>query len=138
VRFRTGALRGFIDSHDHTASHRIAGGSDSIRRPARFAHAVGLEPAAWHTAAVGLFMALWWLTEAIPILATALLPLVLFPLVGSGSIREAAEPFANPIIFLFMGGFLVALASGWMGYPPGLAQTGRVPTSMSNSSVPTR
>ena len=76
----------------------------------------GLEPAAWHTAAVGLFMAVWWLTEAIPIPATALLPLVLFPLVGSGSIREAAEPTANPIIFLFMGGFLIALASGWMSY----------------------
>jgi sodium-dependent dicarboxylate transporter 2/3/5 len=70
----------------------------------------GLDAPAWRTAAVGILMAVWWLTEAIPIPATALVPLVLFPLVGAGSIREAAAPFANPIIYLFLGGFLIALA----------------------------
>jgi sodium-dependent dicarboxylate transporter 2/3/5 len=55
-------------------------------------------------------MALWWITEAIPIPATALLPLVLFPLLGAGTIRDAASPYANPLIFLFMGGFMLALA----------------------------
>jgi sodium-dependent dicarboxylate transporter 2/3/5 len=70
----------------------------------------GLSPAGWHTAAVGLLMATWWITEAIPIPATSLLPLVLFPLLGAGSIDEAARPYANPLIFLFMGGFLIALA----------------------------
>ncbi len=70
----------------------------------------GLSAPAWRTAAVALLMAVWWLTEAVPIPATALLPLVLFPLVGAGSIDEAAAPYANPIIFLFLGGFLIALA----------------------------
>ena len=55
-------------------------------------------------------MATWWMTEAIPIPATALLPLVLFPLLGIGPIGAAAEPFANPVIFLFLGGFLIAAA----------------------------
>lgn len=70
----------------------------------------GLQPAGWYTAAVGLWMAIWWITEAIPIAATSLLPLVLFPLIGAGSIDEAASPYANPLIFLFLGGFLIALA----------------------------
>lgn len=70
----------------------------------------GLDPAGWHTAAVGLWMAVWWITEAIPISATALLPLVLFPLLGVNSIDAAASPYANPLIFLFLGGFLIALA----------------------------
>lgn len=69
----------------------------------------GLDPAAWRTAAVGLLMAIWWLSEAIPIPATALVPLVLLPLLGAGSMQEVAAPYANPIIFLFMGGFLLAL-----------------------------
>ncbi|TVS12863.1 MAG: SLC13/DASS family transporter [Wenzhouxiangella sp.] len=70
----------------------------------------GMEPAAWATAAVGTWMATWWITEAIPIPATALLPLPLFPLLGIGTITQAASPFANPMIFLFMGGFMIAIA----------------------------
>ncbi|HSH44213.1 MAG TPA: SLC13 family permease [Longimicrobiales bacterium] len=70
----------------------------------------GMDPGAWRTAAVGLFMAAWWITEAIPIPATALIPLFLFPVLGVGSIGESAAPYANPIIFLFMGGFLLAIA----------------------------
>lgn len=69
----------------------------------------GLTPAAWYTAAVGLLMAVWWVTEAIPIPATALLPLVLFPVLRIATIDEAASPYANPIIFLFLGGFVLAL-----------------------------
>lgn len=69
-----------------------------------------LEPAAWHTAAVAALMAVWWMTEAIPIPATALLPLVLFPVLGVLEMDAAAAPYANEIIFLFMGGFLIALA----------------------------
>lgn len=69
-----------------------------------------LAPAAWRTAACGLLMAAWWMTEAIPIPATSLLPLVLFPLLGVGSAGDAAAPYANPLIFLFLGGFLIALA----------------------------
>ena len=70
----------------------------------------GVSPDAWRVAAVALLMATWWVTEAIPIPATALLPLVLFPLLGITSIGAAAAPFANPVIYLFMGGFLIAAA----------------------------
>jgi solute carrier family 13 (sodium-dependent dicarboxylate transporter), member 2/3/5 len=70
----------------------------------------GLSNAAWMVAAVGLFMAIWWVSEAIPIPATALLPIALFPVLDVGTIREATTPFANPLIYLFMGGFIIALA----------------------------
>jgi sodium-dependent dicarboxylate transporter 2/3/5 len=69
-----------------------------------------LDPAAWRTAAVGLLMAIWWITEALPIPATALVPLVLFPVLGIAGIDDAATPYANPLIFLFMGGFIIAKA----------------------------
>ncbi len=62
------------------------------------------------TAAVAVWMAVWWLSEAIPLYATALVPLVLLPLLGAASMREAAAPFAHELIFLFMGGFLLALS----------------------------
>ena len=55
-------------------------------------------------------MAIFWIAESIPIPATALLPLVLFPALGLGDIGQTAAPFANPIIFLFLGGFILALA----------------------------
>jgi sodium-dependent dicarboxylate transporter 2/3/5 len=70
----------------------------------------GLDPKAWATAAVAVWMAVWWASEAVPVAATALLPLVLFPLLGIHDIAKAAAPFANPLIFLFLGGFLIALA----------------------------
>ncbi len=62
------------------------------------------------TLAVLVWMALWWLTEAIDLAATALLPLALFPLLGVTEIRATAAPYADPMIFLFMGGFLLALS----------------------------
>lgn len=70
----------------------------------------GLSLAGWYTAASGIWMAIWWLSEAIPMSATALLPIVLFPLMGVLKIGEATKPYANPLIFLFMGGFLIATA----------------------------
>lgn len=70
----------------------------------------GLSAAGWHCAVVGLVMATWWITEAIPIPATALVPLAAFPLLGVADIDATARPYANPIIFLFLGGFLLALA----------------------------
>ncbi|MBM4193015.1 MAG: DASS family sodium-coupled anion symporter [Gemmatimonadetes bacterium] len=70
----------------------------------------GLSEPGWHTAGAALLMATWWITETVPIPVTALLPLVLFPVLGLGDIRETAAPFANPIIFLFLGGFVIALA----------------------------
>jgi len=65
---------------------------------------------AWRAAAVGLWMATWWATEAIPVPVTAMLPLVLFDPLGIAAIRDAAAPFANPTIYLYMGGFIMALA----------------------------
>jgi sodium-dependent dicarboxylate transporter 2/3/5 len=62
------------------------------------------------TMAIALWMAIWWLSEAIPIYATALLPLAVLPLSGAATIREAARPYGHELIFLFMGGFIIALA----------------------------
>ena len=69
-----------------------------------------MDPIAWRVAAVGLWMATWWATEAIPVAATAFLPLVVFEPLGIASIGPAAAHYANPIIFLFLGGFLLTLA----------------------------
>ena len=69
-----------------------------------------LSPAAWRTACIGILMAIWWATEAVPIAVTALLPLVLFPLFGVASIQDTSAPYANKVIFLFLGGFIVAFA----------------------------
>lgn len=70
----------------------------------------GLSREGWLTAAVALLMAAWWVGEIIPIFATALLPLVLFPVLQISSISETAAPYAHPMIFLFMGGFILAIA----------------------------
>jgi len=70
----------------------------------------GLSIPGWHTAAIGIWMAVWWLTEVIPMSVTALLPIILFPLLGVLNISEATKPYANPLIFLFLGGFLIAMA----------------------------
>ena len=69
-----------------------------------------LDPLAWRTAAVGVLMASWWASEAITIAATALVPIVLFPWLGIGSIQEATAPYANKVIYLFLGGFVLAFA----------------------------
>jgi sodium-dependent dicarboxylate transporter 2/3/5 len=69
-----------------------------------------LEPAGRATAAVALLMAVWWVTEALPIAATSLVPIVLFPLCGVRTIEETTAPYARPVIFLFMGGFMAGLA----------------------------
>jgi len=70
----------------------------------------GMSPDAWKVAAIGVWMAIWWVTEAIPIAATALMPILLLPLFGIGNIREATAPYANPTIYLFLGGFIIAAA----------------------------
>jgi solute carrier family 13 (sodium-dependent dicarboxylate transporter), member 2/3/5 len=65
---------------------------------------------AWRTVGAGLFIATWWVTEAIPIPITSLTPLLLFPMLGVATIKDVTTPFANPIVFLFLGGFMIALA----------------------------
>ncbi len=69
-----------------------------------------LPDTAWITAAIGILMAVWWATEAVPIAVTALLPIVLFPMFGVASIQDTVPPYANKVIFLFLGGFIVAFA----------------------------
>lgn len=69
-----------------------------------------MEGVAWRTAAIAIWMAVWWATEAIPVPATALLPLMLFAPFEILSIRETAASFAHPTIFLFLGGFILAAA----------------------------
>lgn len=92
----------------------------------------GLSREAWLVAGIGGLMAAWWICESIPIPITALLPIICFPLFGIADTRAAAAPYANPIIYLFLGGFLIALAMerwklhkrvaltlvGWLGTRP--------------------
>ena len=70
----------------------------------------GLDPHAWHALGIMLAMALWWLTEIIPLAATALVPLAIFPLIGASSFATTASSYANPLIMLFLGGFMIARA----------------------------
>lgn len=69
-----------------------------------------LSPEGWDAASLAVLMGVWWVTEAVPLPVTALLPLVLIPLLGLGTMTQAAAPYANEIIFLFMGGFFIARA----------------------------
>ena len=69
----------------------------------------GLSDEAWRVAALLVLMAVWWGTEAIPIPATSLLPLVFIPLIGAGTTREAAVGYASPTVLLLLGGFVVAM-----------------------------
>ena len=68
-----------------------------------------LSSAGWTVAAIAVLMAVWWATEAIPVAVTALLPLALFPLLDITSFETAALPYANKNIYLFLGGFILAL-----------------------------
>lgn len=69
----------------------------------------GLSFAAWATGALMLWMAVWWATEPIPIPVTSLLPLVIIPLIGAGTVREASAGYSSPIVMLLLGGFIIAL-----------------------------
>jgi len=62
------------------------------------------------TAALAVWMAVWWILEAVPLAATALLPVVVLPLAGVASLGQSAAPYASPLVFLFLGGFLIGLA----------------------------
>ena len=60
--------------------------------------------------AIAALMITWWVTEALPMPVVALLPLILFPLLKISKLEETATSYANPVIFLFMGGFMLGLA----------------------------
>jgi sodium-dependent dicarboxylate transporter 2/3/5 len=69
-----------------------------------------ISPIAYKVLSVAAWVITWWVTDAMPFSVTALLPLILFPALGVMSVGRAAAPYANPIIFLFMGGFFIAIA----------------------------
>lgn len=69
-----------------------------------------ISPNAHKVFALATWVICWWVTEAVPFPVTALIPLIAFPLLGVMPISQSATPYANPIIFLFMGGFFLALA----------------------------
>lgn len=73
-------------------------------------HPDNLGSAGVYTAALVALMAIWWMTEAVPIAVTALIPLALFGPLQVTTSKAAAAAYAHPIIFLFLGGFIVALA----------------------------
>ncbi len=83
----------------------------------------GLSDTAQATLAMSAVMVVWWMTESISISATALLPLVLIPVLGIGTISQASSPYANPVIFLFLGGFLLATALERCGLHKRIAYT---------------
>ncbi|NIJ42652.1 sodium-dependent dicarboxylate transporter 2/3/5 [Parvibaculum indicum] len=70
----------------------------------------GLSGEGWLVAGVAALMATWWICEPVPIPVTSLMPMVLLPVLGVAPIKEVASPYAHPLIFLFFGGFLIALA----------------------------
>lgn len=72
--------------------------------------AEGLSADARAVAAVGTLMAVWWMTEAVPLPATSLLPIVLLPALTERTVGEATAPYASSLVFLFLGGFLIAIA----------------------------
>lgn len=70
----------------------------------------GLSPDARQTLGVAAWMVIWWMAEAAPLAVTSLLPIPLFPLLGISSLSEATASYANELVFLFMGGFILAAA----------------------------
>lgn len=70
----------------------------------------GLSVEAWWVVSIMALMLTWWVTEAVPIAATALIPLITLPLTGATEAAEAARPYADPILYLFIGGFMLAAA----------------------------
>jgi sodium-dependent dicarboxylate transporter 2/3/5 len=70
----------------------------------------GMAPAAWLVAGLTLWMAAWWMTEAVPLAVTAMLPFVILPLAGVSDAEKTASTYYSPILFLLLGGAFIALA----------------------------
>jgi sodium-dependent dicarboxylate transporter 2/3/5 len=64
----------------------------------------------WLTAGLALMMAIWWLTEPLPLAVTALLPLAIAPVLGLSKLGDVATSYSHPVVVLFLGGFLLAKA----------------------------
>jgi len=74
-----------------------------------FTNPLQLDTNACRVIAVAVLMITWWITEALPMPAVALIPIVMFPLMGIATISATTAPYANEVIFLFMGGFMIGL-----------------------------
>ena len=70
----------------------------------------GLSKIGWLTAGVALLMTIWWITEAIPIYLTGIIPLILFPIFNISDLKLVASSYAHPLVLLFLGGFIIASA----------------------------
>nr|WP_245749884.1 DASS family sodium-coupled anion symporter [Marinobacter zhejiangensis] len=69
-----------------------------------------LSPEAWRLVALASWMVVWWMTEAVPVPVTALLPITLMPMLGIADQKAVGASYGNPLVFLFLGGFLIAAA----------------------------
>nr|WP_245725967.1 DASS family sodium-coupled anion symporter [Marinobacter mobilis] len=69
-----------------------------------------LSPEAWRLVALAAWMVIWWMTEAVPVPVTALLPITLMPMLGIADQKAVGASYGNPLVFLFLGGFLIAAA----------------------------
>lgn len=70
----------------------------------------GLTAQAWHTAGLAVAMAAFWIGQVLPLAVTSLLPLLLAPTMGIAPIKDVGGQYGHPIIFLFLGGFILGLA----------------------------
>ncbi len=75
-----------------------------------FFHPEGLNPRANAILASTIWIAIWWITEAIPISVTALLPIILFPLTGGLGLSDTTASFGHKYVFLYLAGFIIAIA----------------------------
>ena len=98
-----------------SSARRLSLAAGPLLAAAAFALVLGLEAggiqAAW-TAAVTVLCSVWWIAEPIPIPATSLIPLAVFPLVGVLDHEQAAAAYGNTLVLLFMGGF-IAIGGEW-------------------------
>ncbi|MBQ4810743.1 DASS family sodium-coupled anion symporter [Pseudoalteromonas luteoviolacea] len=70
----------------------------------------GLSEQGWRTAGLAMWLAVWWVSEAVPIPVTSLVPLLAVPLAGINDIKSTSSAYSHPLIFLFLGGFLISIA----------------------------
>jgi sodium-dependent dicarboxylate transporter 2/3/5 len=75
-----------------------------------FAHPANMNPQAVQVMAVTVWIAIWWITEAVPLPVTSLLPIILFPLMHVMKLEDTTRAYGHPLIFLYIGGFLLAIA----------------------------
>jgi solute carrier family 13 (sodium-dependent dicarboxylate transporter), member 2/3/5 len=71
---------------------------------------VGLSPEGWKVCALAVWMAVWWISEAVPLPVTSLLPIITLPTLGIFSLKQTLEPYSSSIIYLFFGGFVLSTA----------------------------